>query len=75
MSRSTLNSNDREDAEASRSRAEKNPLKRFLARFAEDPYRPEQHYMRGPGPKAKAKALRNGGAHRDTPPKQIGPGK
>ena len=27
-----------------------------LARSLFDPYRPEQHYMRGPGPKNRAKA-------------------
>jgi hypothetical protein len=26
-----------------------------------DPYRPEHHYMRGPGPKCREKASRNGG--------------
>jgi len=25
-----------------------------------DPYRPELHYMRGPGPKCREKALRHG---------------
>jgi hypothetical protein len=37
-----------------------NRLVRFFARYAEDQYRPEKHYMRGPGPKASAKA--HGGA-------------
>jgi hypothetical protein len=27
-----------------------------------DPYRPEQHYMRGPGPKHRAKHASSGGA-------------
>jgi hypothetical protein len=75
MSRSTLNGDTPEDADASRSRGEKNPLKRLLARFSEDPYRPEKHYMRGPGPKAKEKALRAAGVPGTAQPKQIGPGK
>jgi len=29
-----------------------------LIRVARDPYRPELHYMRGPGPKCRAKQLR-----------------
>lgn len=29
-----------------------------LLRVARDTYRPEQHYMRGPGPKCRAKQLR-----------------
>jgi hypothetical protein len=33
-----------------------NAILRFFARYSEDQYRPEKHYMRGPGPKAKAKA-------------------
>ena len=33
-----------------------NALVRYLTRYSEDQYRPEKHYMRGPGPKAKAKA-------------------
>jgi hypothetical protein len=40
-----------------RSLLEKNALFRFLTRWAEDQYRPEKYYMRGPGPKAKAKAV------------------
>lgn len=32
-------------------------------KFAFDPYRPEQHYMRGPGPACAAKAARAGMAH------------
>jgi hypothetical protein len=36
-----------------------NPIFRFIARYSEDQYRPEKHYMRGPGPKAKAKAARS----------------
>ena len=31
------------------------PFLRFFSRFAEQQYRPEKHYMRGPGPKCKAK--------------------
>jgi len=29
---------------------------RALRRSVREPYRPEQHYMRGPGPKCRAKA-------------------
>ena len=29
-----------------------------LIAIARDPYRPELHYMRGPGPKCRAKQLR-----------------
>ena len=29
-----------------------------LLELARDPYRPERHYMRGPGPKCRAKKLR-----------------
>jgi len=29
-----------------------------LIEIARDPYRPELHYMRGPGPKCRAKQLR-----------------
>jgi len=36
-----------------------NVIFRFIARYSEDQYRPEKHYMRGPGPKAKAKADRS----------------
>lgn len=32
-----------------------NPVFRFFAFNAKDHYRPEKFYMRGPGPKAKAK--------------------
>jgi hypothetical protein len=32
-----------------------NAIFRFFTRYTEDQYRPEKHYMRGPGPKAKAK--------------------
>ena len=32
-------------------------FERFL-KFAFDPYHPEQHYMRGPGPACAAKAAR-----------------
>jgi hypothetical protein len=32
-----------------------NALVRFLTSYSEDQYHPEKHYMRGPGPKAKAK--------------------
>ena len=35
-----------------------------LIRIASDPYRPELHYMRGPGPKWRAKHR----AHRDDGP-------
>ncbi|WP_170937256.1 MULTISPECIES: hypothetical protein [Rhodomicrobium] len=31
-------------------------LSKFSIKDATERYRPEQHYMRGPGPKAKAKA-------------------
>jgi hypothetical protein len=31
---------------------------RRLMHAARDPYRPELHYMRGPGPKCRAKQLR-----------------
>lgn len=31
-------------------------LRSFLKRFTADRYRPERHYMRGPGPKARAVA-------------------
>jgi hypothetical protein len=31
-----------------------------LIEFAGDPYRPERHYMRGPGPKWRAKHSENG---------------
>ena len=45
-----------------------NLVRRWLAFIAElrDPYRPEQHYMRGPGPKwhAKHDALGAAGRHR-----------
>jgi hypothetical protein len=40
-----------------------NPVFRFFARYSAEQYRPEKHYMRGPGPKAKAKA--HGGPVRD----------
>jgi hypothetical protein len=30
---------------------------RALTHPVRDPYRPEQHYMRGPGPKHRAKAM------------------
>jgi hypothetical protein len=77
FSRSTTpNGNDREDADASSARPEKNnPLMRLLARLSEDPYRPEKHYMRGPGPKAKAKALLSEPIGHGAIPKQISPGK
>ena len=32
-------------------------IRRELMESLCDPYRPEQHYMRGPGPKYRAKAL------------------
>jgi hypothetical protein len=38
----------------------------FLSRLAKDlfdPYRPERHYMRGPGPKWMAKHSFEGGGH------------
>jgi hypothetical protein len=77
FSRSTTpNGNDREDTDASQARPEKNnPLLRLLARLSEDPYRPEKHYMRGPGPKAKAKALLTGAVKGGAIPKQINSGK
>jgi hypothetical protein len=77
ISRSTKpNGNDQEDGAQSSSSPEKNPLKRLLARLSEDPYRPEKHYMRGPGPKAKAKAaLRAESVRPLHTPKSIGPGK
>lgn len=76
ISRSTNpNGSDREDSDASSAHQEKNPLKRLLARFSQDPYRPEKHYMRGPGPKAKAKALRADSGQPIRQPKSIGPGK
>ena len=31
-----------------------------LFRIASDPYRPERHYMRGPGPACRARQLREG---------------
>jgi hypothetical protein len=34
---------------------------RWLRTSLLDPYRPEEHYMRGPGPKWREKHLRNGG--------------
>jgi hypothetical protein len=30
-------------------------IREVLAQIRYDPYRPEQHYMRGPGPKYRAK--------------------
>lgn len=36
-----------------------NAIFRFFSKYSEDQYRPEKHYMRGPGPKAKAKADRS----------------
>lgn len=33
-------------------------LFRFLSLRSDDSYKPEKHYMRGPGPKAKASATR-----------------
>jgi hypothetical protein len=35
---------------------------RDLVNMLFDKYRPELHYMRGPGPKYRAKALQRGGA-------------
>ena len=32
-------------------------IRRDLVESLYDPYRPERHYMRGPGPKYRAKAL------------------
>jgi hypothetical protein len=32
-------------------------IRRDLVESLHDPYRPERHYMRGPGPKYRAKAL------------------
>lgn len=32
---------------------------RECGRWLRDPYRPELHYMRGPGPKSRAKAWRD----------------
>jgi hypothetical protein len=32
-----------------------------LMKLARDPYRPELHYMRGPGPKCRAKKFREHG--------------
>jgi len=32
-------------------------IRRDLVESLYDPYRPERHYMRGPGPKCRAKAL------------------
>lgn len=42
---------------------------RFLTRWTEEQYRPEKYYMRGPGPKAKAKAVetKNGKEYRAQP--------
>ena len=37
-----------------------NALVRFFIHSLKDQYKPEKHYMRGPGPKAKAKL--NGGS-------------
>jgi len=42
-----------------------NVLYRLIARFSEEQYRPEKYYMRGPGPKAKAKEQERA-ATRDT---------
>jgi hypothetical protein len=52
-----------------RSLLENNPLFRFLTRWAEEQYRPEKYYMRGPGPKAKAKAveMKDGKEYRPQP--------
>ena len=33
-------------------------IRNFVRMFALNPYRPELHYMRGPGPKWRAKHLR-----------------
>ncbi|HTA98893.1 MAG TPA: hypothetical protein VK804_00315 [Bradyrhizobium sp.] len=37
-------------------------LRRILAvtRLSNNRYRPERHYMRGPGPKSRARSARNG---------------
>jgi hypothetical protein len=52
--------NQEEDCEgspsSSRARMRDTLMTRLLALFFEDQYKPEKHYMRGPGPKAKAKA-------------------
>jgi hypothetical protein len=34
-----------------------------LGRWLHDPYRPERHYMRGPGPKYQEKNGHDAGAH------------
>jgi hypothetical protein len=52
--------NQEEDGEgsppASRARTRDTFMTRLFALLFDDPYKPEKHYMRGPGPKAKAKA-------------------
>jgi hypothetical protein len=61
-SRSTTDTADKEgDKEPSQSAhrthslLEDNALFRLFARLSDDQYKPEKYYMRGPGPKAKAK--------------------
>lgn len=44
-----------------------NALFRFFARHARGQYRPEKHYMRGPGPKAKAKNGSTAAADKSSP--------
>lgn len=46
---------------------------RALVRDLRDPYRPERHYMRGPGPKWHAKYGADGG-RRERPRPQAGRG-
>jgi len=39
--------------------------RRALMGFAHERYRPEQHYMRGPGPKCRARGTEGGDTNRD----------
>ncbi len=75
-SRSTTDIADKDGLQGSpersrsmRSLLEKTALFRFLTRWAQDQYRPEKYYMRGPGPKAKAKAvdMKDGKQYRPQP--------
>ena len=46
--------------------AQVNALFRSVVGALSDPYRPEQHYMRGPGPKWRAKQARGEPSQRPT---------
>jgi hypothetical protein len=50
------------EGEAAKSlrRAIRRAADRFRGLFARDSYRPEKHYMRGPGPRAAAKTAAHG---------------